>query len=107
MSKRRQPGEIVRRQPGSGFIGSDVPSFIQVPEGKAYENDCVKDENGEWKVNPGGEATVCMYQCGDDECREWANLKIVGGPYDGDYIYHVSECEMFDLEPGDKPEENQ
>jgi len=70
---------------------------VQVPEGKTYEFDTVKNAAGEWEVNPGGEASYCMYDCGDDACREWANLKVVGGEYDGEYMYHLTECDMSDL----------
>jgi len=40
-----------------------------------------------------------MLGCEDPECREWANLEVVGGPYAGDFMYHISECEMSSPEP--------
>jgi len=96
MSKRRKPGDIVRRRPGSGFCGADEPSLIRVPTGKAYEYSCIRDGDGEWCVNHGGEAAPCMLDCGDEDCREWANLLIVEGPHKGSYLCHISECEMVD-----------
>jgi hypothetical protein len=108
MSKRRKPGEIVQRKPGSGFAGSTEPQLVKVPEGKAYEYDTIPDGEGGWVANPGGEADSCMMFCGDPECREWANLEIVSGPYKGEFMCHIAECEMEDCkEPGiavDKPE---
>jgi hypothetical protein len=95
MSTRRKPGEIVRRKPGSGFCGSAEPQLVKVPEGRAYEADCVIS-NGAWKANPGGEASVCMMGCGDPECREWANLEIMSGLHKGEFMYHISECQMKD-----------
>ncbi len=80
MSKRRSPGEIVKRRPGSGFLSSAEPELIKVPDGEAY----------------GTEADTCMLGCGDRECREWANLEIVSGPSKGEFLYHVAECEMSD-----------
>jgi hypothetical protein len=97
MSKRRQPGEIVKRLAGSGFIESAEPSLIKIPEGKAYEFPWKRNvANDGWDTNEGGEADYCMLDCGDTECREWANLEIISGPHKGEYIYHVSECEMED-----------
>lgn len=77
MSKRRKPGDIVRRRPGSGFCAAAEPSLVQIPE----------DE--EW--------LPCSLGCGDKDCREWPNLLIVEeGPHKGGYFYHISECEMED-----------
>lgn len=83
MSVRRQPGEIVKRQAGSGFIGSNEPEFIQVPEVPEYNE----------------EADPCMMGCGDTHCREWANLRIAHGLYKGEFIYHIAECEMMSPSP--------
>jgi hypothetical protein len=80
MSKRRQPGEIVVRIPGSGFLGSADPAVIQVPEMPNYDE----------------ETMFCML-CDDKQCREWANLKIIGGEHDGKFLFHISECQMKDL----------
>jgi len=83
MSRRRSPGEIVKRTPGSGFLGNAEPSLIQVPPEEAYT----------------AEADPCLI-CDDPECREWANLKIVAGPLTGEFLYHISECEMKDASDG-------
>lgn len=99
MSKRRSPGEIVQRCAGSGFCGSEEPRLIRVPDGKAYENDFIRNpETGDWMENIGGSAQHCMMGCGDPECREWPNLEIVSGPHAGKHMYHISECQMLDSE---------
>ena len=85
MSKRRQPGEVVVRRPGSGFLGAAEPRLVRVPERPAYDND----------------AAPCILDCGDKRCREWANLRIVGGPDDGAHLCHISECEMSDPDEGE------
>ena len=95
MSNRRKPGEIVRRRPGAGFCGAVEPQKIKVPEGKAYEFDCVKGPDGAWQVNAGGEAICCII-CDDRHCREWANLEVVSPDFDGVVLHHISECEMYD-----------
>lgn len=102
MSQRRQPGEIVKRVPGSGFLGSAEPLFVQVPEKPAYD-DCVywDSEAKTWRVNEDGEAEHCMLGCGDENCREWANLKVVHGPSAGQFLYHISECQMESLNDAD------
>jgi len=96
MSKRRSPGEIVKRKAGSGFVGSEEPSLVKVPDGKTYEFDTIKDPDGKWMANEGGEASHCMMFCEDPECREWANLEIMNGPHKGSFMYHISECQMDD-----------
>lgn len=83
MSKRRKPGEVVRRLPGSGFVGSADPQMVRIPSGHDFVD----------------QADPCMMGCGDPECREWANLEIVEGPHTGQFIYHISECEMVDSDP--------
>lgn len=82
MSKRREPGAIVRRHAGSGFVGSTKPELVKVPEGTAYAD----------------EASPCMMGCGDSGCREWANLEIVGGPHSGEFMFHISECQLGDAQ---------
>lgn len=53
---------------------------IQIPEMPEYET----------------EQAPCMYACGDPECREWANLKVLDiAPT---HVYHVPECQMIDLQ---------
>lgn len=83
MSQRRRPGEVVRRQPGSGFIGSADPQLIRVPSGADFVV----------------QAYPCSMACGDPECREWTNLEIVEGPHTGAFINHVSECQLLDADP--------
>jgi len=81
MSKRRHAGEIVCRSPGSGFVGSAEPHQVKVPDGPAYDG-----------------ADPCMLGCGDSGCREWANLEIVGGPHSGEFMFHISECQLGDAQ---------
>jgi len=78
MSKRRNPGEIVRRKPYSGFVASSVPELVQIPTDK-------------------NEADYCMMGCGDPECKKYANLLIISEPFKGESIYHISECQMEDI----------
>lgn len=82
MSKRRKPGEIVKRAPNSGFIIGGNPKFLQVP----YDPD---------------EESFCLMCPPKDRanCREYANLRVIGGPYHGKELYHVSECQMEDADP--------
>ena len=100
MSKRRNPGEVVHRASGTaGFIAVDsdsLPILLRVPSGKAYEFDYIFAD-GEWRENPGGEANYCMMGCGDPNCREWANVELVSGPYAGQHLCHVSECQMEEI----------
>ena len=35
----------------------------------------------------------CLLQCGDSDCREWADVELESG----NMAYHVSECQMFDV----------
>lgn len=79
MSKRRKPGEIVRRLPGSGFCGAAEPSLVIIPDDEA-------------------EIDYCMMYCGDPDCREYANLRIAEGPFKGQCLYHISECQMQDYQ---------
>ena len=102
MSQRRRPGEIVKRQPGSGFTGAAEPMYIQVPEGEAFQDTTYwSPETASWRVNLAGQAEHCMMGCGDPDCREWANLKIAHGPHAGQYMYHISECQMETLSSED------
>jgi len=80
MSKRRKPGDIVRRKPGSGFLGSADPERIRIPSDVSIEDETIP----------------CMLDCGDRECQEWANLEVVEGEFKDSRLYHISECEMFD-----------
>ena len=72
---------MVRRKPGSGFCGAAEPALVKVPEGRTYID----------------EADPCMMSCGDQGCREWANLEVVGGPHAGEFMFHISECQMDDV----------
>ena len=84
MSIRRNPGEIVKRKPGSGFIGSAEPELIRVPDGQEY------NEAEPW----------CML-CLDPDCREYANLEIVNEKFErtNNFLYHISECQMETVAP--------
>jgi hypothetical protein len=82
MSKRRRPGEIVARRPGSCFCGSVEPALVRLSDESDGElHDC---------DHP------CMMHCGDDDCVEWANVQVVGGEHDGGWMYHLPECQMSD-----------
>lgn len=79
MSKRRKDWEIVRRHANSGFLIGDDPSLVKLhPEEELY-------------------ITYCMLDCGDPNCREWANCEVVEGSWKGDFLYHISECQMSDV----------
>ena len=80
MSKRRQPGEIVRRCPGSCFCGSASPS----PELVRLTDELDGDLH---------DSTFPCPLCDDPDCREWANVQIVGT---SGWMCHLSECEMED-----------
>lgn len=43
----------------------------------------------------------CVGLCSDPHCREWANVQIIEGPHRGDWMVHLSECEMEDPTPED------
>lgn len=73
MSKRRQEGEAVWLAERGGCIGSSV-----------CQQATVHDRS--WMT--------CLYDCGDEECVEWNNVKGA----DGSWSYHVTECDMFDTE---------
>ena len=77
MSKRRKAGDVVIRTPGSGFIGSAEPEKIKL----------IPEEDNDY----------CVLECGDKNCREWADCEVVDGPYKGQFVYHMSECQMKDV----------
>jgi len=107
MSKRRIKGEIVKREPGSGFTGSVEPKYLRIPDGPDFEFDTVKDKNGNWIKNPNGNASWCMLECEDSKtglCKEFANIQVAFGEFKDEYLYHLSECELFDLTEEDKKE---
>ncbi len=76
MSKRRQIGDRVWVREAASFGAS----------------------RGEWATiigrpsNHAEQLSPCCFNCGDDDCWEWNDLK----SDDGRPFYHVSECEMFD-----------
>jgi hypothetical protein len=80
MSKRRKQGDWVVIGQGSGFY-SGGPLIGQIDP---YEPEKYK--------------SYCMLDCGDNDCREWANIYVPGpdGTHKGD-LYHVSECQMSDI----------
>lgn len=84
MSKRRQPGELVVRKASSGFCGSPKPRLVRL----SHPSDGPLHEEA-------ADAWRCFI-CDDSECREWANVQIVGGPHGGEWMYHISECQMDD-----------
>ena len=79
-SKRRRPGEIVRRKPGSCFVMAGEPSLVRLSD----------ESDGRLPY-----VDSCMV-CDDPECREWGNVQIVDGPYKGQWMCHLSECQMED-----------
>jgi hypothetical protein len=79
MSERRNPGDLVRRKPGSCFIGASEPALVRLTD--ASDGDL-------------HDIDACMMDCGDPDCREWANAQVVGGPYAGGWVFHLAECQM-------------
>lgn len=82
MSKRRKPLEIVKRKAGSGFCGSSEPKYILLPEINIWND----------------EVDGCML-CDDPLCLEFANVEVLDDNKrpTGQYMFHISECEMEDL----------
>jgi hypothetical protein len=76
MSKRRNIGDIVMKREGAGFTGSRLRVRIEPIEYAEY----------------------CILDCGDKDCKEYPDLAVLD---DSDnvagYVYHVSECEMEDV----------
>lgn len=83
MSKRRKPGEIVKRVPGSCFLGAEEPSLVRLTD----------ESDGDMHYMD----TYC-FLCDDPDCTEWANVQVVGGPHNGEWLCHLSECRMEDAE---------
>ena len=71
MSKKRNSGEIVYKTPGAGFCGDGLVIIV------------------------GGEKEPCLMCCGDSECSEWSDCLVLKN---GEFVYHVSECQMEDLD---------
>ena len=95
--KPRKAGDKVWLAPGSAFTGESNLFHVLLPAEKEL-NHLGDDGRPEYDF--------CMLRCGNEDCREWANVEIVGAPEGrenviGEYLYHVSECEMFDTpQPG-------
>lgn len=81
-SKRRRPGEIVRRKPGSCFVGSAEPSLVRLSD----------ESDGDLHY-----VDSCML-CDDPKCQEWGNVQIVDWPHKGGWMHHLSECQMEDAD---------
>ena len=79
MSERYEPNQIVRRLPGSCFIGSGEPELVRL----------TGPEDGDMH-----DIDFCMMDCGDPECREWANAQVVSGEFAGQWVFHLSECQL-------------
>ncbi len=83
-SKRRQPGEIVVRVSSSCFLGTTADGL-----------DCVRipaeGEEAYQEPDP-----YCF--CDDDNCQEWPDVEVVCGPHAGDYLPHLSECLIVDID---------
>ena len=103
MSKRRKSGEIVTRNPGSGFVSSADPKYLIIPTGRDFELSYARDD-GRWTANPNGDAGWCMLSCGDPDCKEYPNIEIAFGEHKGETLCHLSECETHDLTDADKKE---
>jgi hypothetical protein len=74
MSKRRAFGDIVQvNEQESPFMVRLVPT------------------------DDGAEPDYCVYECGDEDCREWRKAEIVReGQATGELVYHIPECHMSD-----------
>jgi hypothetical protein len=74
---KRHIGEIVRKKANAGFIG-EVLTIKLVDIDLEYgpvEHNC--------------------FVCNDNDCVEWINCEVIrDGKPTGQYVYHVSECEM-------------
>jgi len=82
----RRPGEIVARSPGSCFCAEEEPRFVRLTG------------EGDEELH---EVSRCMGLCSDPYCREWAYVQIVEGEHRGEWMCHLSECEMSDPTPED------
>lgn len=87
MSKRRQPGDVVARKPGSAFCGSGEPRLVRLSD----------ERDGELH-----DIDSCLGLCDDPDCQEWANVQIMAGPHNGNWMCHLSECMMEDLTAEDQ-----
>jgi len=80
----RKSGEVVKRKPGSCFLGTVEESLdvVRIP---------AEDEEGYDVPDP------CMI-CDDPHCQEWANVEVVAGPHAGNWLCHLSDCQTEDLD---------
>ena len=78
MSKRRKIGDKVWVVPYAAF-GASKGQWATIAD---------------WPTNQTDELMPCMLGCGDDDCMEFCDLITD----DGRAFYHVSECEMLDIE---------
>lgn len=91
MSQRRKVGDRVWVRSGASF-GASAGEWATVQ----FE-DLIDPKTGESISEDPGYWDYCLFRskCGDDNCREWANLETD----DGRFFYHVSECQMHDGPP--------
>lgn len=78
---KRHVGEIVRKKKNAGFVGEELTIKLADidPDFGPCEDGC--------------------FICNDSSCSEWFNCEIVrDGVPTGQYVYHVSECEMETIE---------
>lgn len=73
--------------PNSCFLGAEEPSIVRLTD----ETDGDMHHVEAW----------CSI-CDDPDCQEWANVQIVEGPYKGEWLCHLCECEMEDCEEAAK-----
>lgn len=87
MIKKRNPGDIVFKKPGAGFIGERIK--IRIPTKTTLEENFSTEKDQSWNEAP------CML-C-DEKCIEFANLEVLNDQNEPiGWVYHVSECEMED-----------
>lgn len=82
MSKRRNVGDWVQLPAFAGFLQDTGPQKAEIIG--AIQFDHPGPHYTEW----------CVLDCGDPNCREWHNLR----REDGEWLYHVYECQMTDLD---------
>lgn len=81
MSQRRKPGDWVWPAPGSGYIKNSHRLRVEIQSEEV------------------GTFDPCVLDCGDPDCRCWANCLTEPDPKREGYRHnlpHVSECQMFD-----------
>jgi len=77
----RRPGEFVKRVPGSCFVGSADPKYLQL----------TTEADGDLHYR---DPYCCL--CHRRRCGEWASAWVVdeNGVRDGRMVYHVHECKL-------------